>query len=68
MPDPTPAPQTGTKTAAQIAGTMTIGGAAAVLTVNVLDGVWGYVADANTGIALGVIWNAILGRAARYLT
>jgi len=62
------APQTGTKTAVQIAGTMTLGGAAAVLTVNLLEGVWGYIADANTGIALGVIWNAVLGRLARYTT
>jgi len=61
-------PQTSTKTATIIAGTMTLGGAAAVLTVNVLEGVWGYTADANTGIALGVIWNAILGRLARYTT
>lgn len=61
-------PQTGTKTAAQIAGTMTLGGAAAVLTVTLLEATVGYQADANTGIALGVVWNAILGRAARYLT
>lgn len=63
-----PKPQTGTKTAAQIAGTMTLGGAMAVLTVTGLEAGFGYIADANTGIALGVVWNALLGRAARYLT
>jgi len=47
---------------------MTLGGAMAVLTVTLLDATLGYTADANTGIALGVVWNAALGRAARYLT
>lgn len=64
----TPSPQTSRKTAVQIAGTMSLGGALALLTIEGLEVGFGYMADAQFGVALGVIWNAILGRLARYLT
>lgn len=63
-----PEPQSGTRTAAQIGGAMTLGAAVAVLTIEFLEVMFAYQASAQVGVALGVVWNAILARAARYLT
>jgi hypothetical protein len=65
MPQP---PASGTRVATTIAGTMTLGGAVAILNIELMEQVWAYEASAQIGVALGVVWNAILGRAARYLT
>lgn len=60
--------QSAVKTTTQIAGAMSIGAAMAILTIELLENTTAYVATAQVGVALGVVWNAVLNRLARWYT